>query len=570
MFALLVVTGEHAVALFAAFGSFSRARVLRLRRTARPRRFRAYCCSRSAAACCVALGHRLSPTRSWPAVGGDARRRLRRSRLCGALGGYFAAGGDRGHPRLRPRGDDARGRGGPLASRELGWIVGVRGRGRRRHRALAGAPARSGARGGGDGAPRGGAAPSPRPRPTVTRPRCATPTPPSPTRAGVVYRPAGSITRERALVALVIATRRLAPLLERVTAAERSRRAPTPRRSTPRSRGSRGGLAGRQCADRRPGGVTTRNSRLDALDRRARCAHRRARACGPRRSWPPTAPRASSTGSTATFPLRRLSLAAIADRRRRRRRPRHDAVRTARATAAAALAERVGRSCGRTATCVRCGSATRRAPASASRSAVLVAKTTSVEHAFWVVLGALSVLRSNALGTGATALQALAGRAGRLRGRSRADRDDRWRRHLAVDRVPDRGVPRRLHAGRGELRRRAGGVHGASSSCCSTSSSRRVAHRARARAGHRHRRGHQRRRRCAPLAPGRARRGPPFVRRAPAVRERAPPARARRRPSRGRPGDVAAAATAVATPRARAVAALEDLALEHGGGHVGP
>ena len=41
--------------------------------------------------------------------------------------------------------------------------------------------------------------------------------------------------------------------------------------------------------------------------------------------------------------------------------------------------------------------------------AVLVAKTTSVEHAFWVVLGALAVLRSNALGTRRPALQALAG-----------------------------------------------------------------------------------------------------------------------------------------------------------------
>jgi uncharacterized membrane protein YccC len=41
--------------------------------------------------------------------------------------------------------------------------------------------------------------------------------------------------------------------------------------------------------------------------------------------------------------------------------------------------------------------------------AVLVAKTASVDHAFWVVLGALAVLRSNALGTGATALQALLG-----------------------------------------------------------------------------------------------------------------------------------------------------------------
>ncbi|HMD44735.1 MAG TPA: FUSC family protein [Acidimicrobiales bacterium] len=41
--------------------------------------------------------------------------------------------------------------------------------------------------------------------------------------------------------------------------------------------------------------------------------------------------------------------------------------------------------------------------------AVLVAKVSGVSHGFWVVLGALSVLRSNAIGTGATVLQALAG-----------------------------------------------------------------------------------------------------------------------------------------------------------------
>ncbi|HEY0869768.1 MAG TPA: FUSC family protein, partial [Acidothermaceae bacterium] len=41
--------------------------------------------------------------------------------------------------------------------------------------------------------------------------------------------------------------------------------------------------------------------------------------------------------------------------------------------------------------------------------AVLVAKETGVQHGFWVVLGTLAVLRSNALGTGATALRALAG-----------------------------------------------------------------------------------------------------------------------------------------------------------------
>lgn len=41
--------------------------------------------------------------------------------------------------------------------------------------------------------------------------------------------------------------------------------------------------------------------------------------------------------------------------------------------------------------------------------AVAVALSLDLEHAFWVVLGTLSVLRSSALGTGATALQALAG-----------------------------------------------------------------------------------------------------------------------------------------------------------------
>jgi uncharacterized membrane protein YccC len=41
--------------------------------------------------------------------------------------------------------------------------------------------------------------------------------------------------------------------------------------------------------------------------------------------------------------------------------------------------------------------------------AVLVARSLGLGHAFWVVLGTLSVLRSNALGTGRTTLQALAG-----------------------------------------------------------------------------------------------------------------------------------------------------------------
>jgi uncharacterized membrane protein YccC len=43
--------------------------------------------------------------------------------------------------------------------------------------------------------------------------------------------------------------------------------------------------------------------------------------------------------------------------------------------------------------------------------AVYIAQRTGVQHAFWVVLGTLSVLRSNALGTGSSILNALAGTA---------------------------------------------------------------------------------------------------------------------------------------------------------------
>jgi uncharacterized membrane protein YccC len=47
--------------------------------------------------------------------------------------------------------------------------------------------------------------------------------------------------------------------------------------------------------------------------------------------------------------------------------------------------------------------------AAALAVAVAVARMTGVSHAFWVALGTMSVLRSNALGTGATAVRAVAG-----------------------------------------------------------------------------------------------------------------------------------------------------------------
>ena len=126
-----------------------------------------------------------------------------------------------------------------------------------------------------------------------------------------------------------------------------------------------------------------------------------------------------------------------------------------------------------------------------------------------------------------------AGRARRLRGGQRADGDDRWRRHGVVDRDPARGLPRRVHAGSGELRRRAGVVHGVRRGAVQPAGPRGLADRAGARAGRRHRRGDQRRGGCAAVAPRRARRRPSRVRRPVAGRERAPPPRAPGDPRRG-------------------------------------
>ncbi len=52
--------------------------------------------------------------------------------------------------------------------------------------------------------------------------------------------------------------------------------------------------------------------------------------------------------------------------------------------------------------------------------AIGVAVAGDLPHAFWVGLGTLTALRSNALGTGFTVLQAMAGTFARLRGRGRA------------------------------------------------------------------------------------------------------------------------------------------------------
>ena len=112
-------------------------------------------------------------------------------------------------------------------------------------------------------------------------------------RAGVVYRPAGSIARERALVELVIAVRRLVPLLDAVTTADRSADADT----LPEYDAlvTHAGATLEACARVLPGepgaGVD-----LDALDA-ARAAHTRRSKRGPRRRSTRRRARPSSTAS---------------------------------------------------------------------------------------------------------------------------------------------------------------------------------------------------------------------------------------------------------------------------------
>jgi uncharacterized membrane protein YccC len=222
-------------------------------------------------------------------------------------------------------------------------------------------------------------------------------------RAGVVYRPAGSITRERALVALVVVARRLVPILDVATTAEHS--------SAADDLPEYGALAAAIAATLDASARALAGDADDDVDvaplEAARDAHTVALERWAAQTIDTTGADAVLEGIAASFPLRRLSLATaqiahsatLAARDTRRDRGGHEPGALPRAW----LMLRAHcdlRS-------VRFRNAARAGLGLAL--AVLVAKETSVEHAFWVVLGALSVLRSSALGTGATALQALTG-----------------------------------------------------------------------------------------------------------------------------------------------------------------
>jgi uncharacterized membrane protein YccC len=398
VFAVFVVGGNSAAALFAAFGSFA-ALVFSDFGGPIPRRFRAYVLLALVGGALLALG---------TAVPDDAVVVAFAVTLVvvfvimfsGALGGYFTASGTSVTLAfvlaVMTPGVEA-----DFASRELGWIVGVLVAGvaacvlwpvHQRDRVRAGAARVL------HEAARALALPAAERDLTALRDADTA----LADRAGVVYRPAGSITREHALVAFVIATRRLLHLLELVTAAELSPSAdPTPEYTALSVQiGETLARSADAVADEQSDGLD-----IVALEQ-ARDAHTAAL-----ETWAASA--VAADGATrvidavsATFPLRRLSLAAVqvaqdADASA------HDVVRSradGEATVTTAWQVLRAHSDPRS---VRFRNAARAALGLAL--AVVVAKETSVEHAFWVVLAALSVLRSNALGTGATALQALLG-----------------------------------------------------------------------------------------------------------------------------------------------------------------
>jgi uncharacterized membrane protein YccC len=394
VFAVLVAAGNPASALFGAFGAFS-AVVFSDFGGPRRRRFGAYLAAAVVGGVLLALGTALDDTTAAAVV--VTLFVAFAVSLLGALGGYFTASVTTVTLAfvlaVMTPGVEA-----DLFSRELGWVVGVVVAGlsavllwpvhqRDRVRVAAAAVLRetaaclrvdAGAR-------------------DLTALRAAHDA--LEQRAGVVYRPSGSITKEHALVSLVVATRRLLHLVHLVTAAEASVAAD----ELPEYMALRTVVA--DTLDASAGVLLHERAGLVDVDalRAARDAHGAALEHWATGCLSQAGATAVIDRFTATFPLRRMSLAAVQVA---------VAADEAAARPARALAETWNGATSVVRAHCRPRSVRFRNAARAGLGlaiAVWVAQVSSVEHAFWVVLGALSVLRSNALGTGATALQALLG-----------------------------------------------------------------------------------------------------------------------------------------------------------------
>jgi uncharacterized membrane protein YccC len=397
VFAVLFAVGDTSAALFGAFGSFA-ALVFANFGGALPWRFAAYLRLMVVSALLIAVGTAVADT-LYPAVLVTLVVAFVVS-FFGALGGYFAAGATAAtlafvlsvmSPEVQA----------DLWARELGFVVGVLASAvaavtlwpvhqRDRVRAGAGTVLK-------EVAAYLGAPAATRDLSTARDAAAALDE-----RVGVVYRPAGSVTREQALAGLVIAVRRLVPLLDAITAAERSSAADTlPAYAALSARTALTFGASARVLAGEPDAVVD----LDALDA-ARTTHTDALD-----RWAAEALDGDEAARVvdrfgAAFPLRRLSFAAAVIGRDASLAA-HDRVRSLRQGAAAFARARAVLRAHSNVRSVRFRNAARAGLGLAF--AVFVAKTASIEHAFWVVLGALAVLRSNALGTGATALQALVG-----------------------------------------------------------------------------------------------------------------------------------------------------------------
>ena len=238
------------------------------------------------------------------------------------------------------------------------------------------------------------------------------------------YRPTGLSTAARAVVRLV----------DELTLAQRDRRpggaaaARRPRSTARRVRGE--GRRGRRCSSAARSCWTRPSGARDGAARGARrsCARgsselERGATCAARRRRATTATSISSLDPS--FRAQELSFVGLADRRRTSTWPRPPS--GAAGSSSCSAASRAGSPAPLSAAQERAGAHVERHSVWLHNSvrgavglglAVLVANLTGVQHSFWVVLGTLSVLRSNALSTG----QNVAARPARHRRRLRRRR----------------------------------------------------------------------------------------------------------------------------------------------------
>ena len=150
--------------------------------------------------------------------------------------------------------------------------------------------------------------------------------------------------------------------------------------------------------------------------------------------------------------------------------------------------------------------------------AVLAARLIGVQHSFWVVLGALSVLRSNALNTGQDAIRAMARHGSGFHRRRGAARGDRHEHDAAVVPAAAGGLSRRGRPSGHLVRWRAGGVHAHAGDLVQHHPAGRMARRPGADRRHCPRGWREPGRGCPVLAAGRGARAPPGA--GPGVRRR--------------------------------------------------